>query len=107
MNDAMDDGVDKKLSNKYCRRFGNIAVEKGFISGDQLKKAISEQVEDDLSGRPHRMIGMILFEKNIMTIQQIDIVLNDLLIKWDEEKYSWMMILKKSFPISIAAVLGK
>ena len=77
----MNDDIDKELSIKYCRRFGNMAVEKGFISGEQLKNAILEQVEDDLTGRPHRMIGMILFDKNIMTTQQIDIVLNELLKK--------------------------
>ena len=75
----MNNDIDKQISHKYCRRFGNIAVEKGFLTGVQLKEALTDQIEDDLTGRPHRMIGMILFEKNIMTTQQIDIVLNDLL----------------------------
>ena len=77
----MNNNIDKQLSKKYCHRFGKIAVEKGFISEEQLKEAISEQLDDDLSGRPHKMIGMILFEKNIMTSQKIDIVLNDLFKK--------------------------
>jgi len=81
----MNNDIDKQIANKYCRRFGNIAVEKGFLTGEQLKEAFTEQIEDDLTGRPHRMIGMILLEKNIMTIQQIDIVLIDLLTKKGDE----------------------
>ncbi len=69
---------DKELSAEFCPRFGRIAVDKGFIAPEQLKEAMSEQVEDDLSGLTHRLIGRILFEKGWMTYQQIDVVLNEL-----------------------------
>lgn len=48
---------------KLCRRFGQIAVKKGFVTPEQVKEAFLEQLDDDLNGREHRLIGTILFEK--------------------------------------------
>lgn len=74
----MDPGVDKNVSQKYCYRFGKIAVRKKFINGDQLKEAIIDQLEDNLNDRPHRLIGKILIDKNLMSLEQVDEVLNEL-----------------------------
>jgi hypothetical protein len=57
------------------RRFGVIAVEEGFISPAQLFKAMATQVEDDLNGRPHRLIGEILQQQGTMTWAEVGIVL--------------------------------
>ena len=70
--------IDRELSEKYCPRFAQIANEKGFVSSDQVKTALSEQVEDDLSDRQHRLIGSIFLEKGWMNPEQIEIVLNEL-----------------------------
>ena len=70
--------VDKELSEKYCPRFGVIAVELGHVSPDQVKDALSEQVDDNLSDRPHRLLGRILLDKGLMSPQQVDAVLNEL-----------------------------
>ncbi len=72
----MSTGIRKKISNKYCPRFGQTAVEKGFITIDQLKDALSIQVDDDVSGEEHRFLGTILFEKDWMSSDQIEVVLN-------------------------------
>ena len=72
------DNVDKELSDKYCQRFGCLAVEMGFSTGDQVKEALSEQVEDNIATRPHRLMGRILLEKGWITPQQIEVVLNEL-----------------------------
>lgn len=74
----MANDVDKELSEKYCTRFGKIAVEKGFITLEQAKEALSEQIEDDLANKPHRLIGRILLDRGWITPQQIDVVLNAL-----------------------------
>jgi len=66
------------VTEEYCSRFGQIAVEKGFITIEQLKTALSEQVDDDVANRRHRLIGTILFERDWITGQQIDIVLTEL-----------------------------
>ena len=58
-----------------ARRFGVTAVQKGFITQDQLLKALSAQVIDDLEGRTHRLIGEILYEQDAISSTQINEVL--------------------------------
>jgi len=79
----MGNDIEKELSEKYCPRFAKIAADKGFITVDQAKEALAEQMDDDLSNRPHRLIGRILLEKRLLTSFQIEIVLNELLKKTD------------------------
>jgi len=55
-----------------------ISINKGFVTADQLKAALIEQADDNVSERPHRLIGRIFFEKGWMTDEQIDTVLNEL-----------------------------
>ncbi|GBE05581.1 MAG TPA: hypothetical protein ENG95_07450 [Nitrospirae bacterium] len=74
----MGSDFEKKLSEKYCPRFGQIAVELNIITAEQLKAALNEQIDDDVSDMPHRLIGRILFEKGWITPDQIDMVLERL-----------------------------
>ncbi len=69
-----------KLTTIFSR-FGKIAVDMGFITEEQLKEAITEQVEDDLVDKPHRFIGKILLENGWITDEQIYIVLKELFKK--------------------------
>ena len=55
------------------RRFGLIAIEKGFITVDDLWEAIVRQKAQDSAERRH--IGMILKDLGHLTISQIDEVL--------------------------------
>ena len=59
----MAEDIDRKISGKYYNRFGIIAVDKGFVTADQLKETLTEQADDNLSNKPHRLIGRIFFEK--------------------------------------------
>jgi len=68
----------KNPLQEYCKRFGQIAVERGHVTNDQLKETLSEQVDDDLENRPHRTVGMILFEKGWMTSKEIESVLDEM-----------------------------
>ena len=74
----MTERFDKGITKKYSPRFGNIAVDKGFITPEQLKFALSEQVDDDLVKNTHRVIGSIFFDKGWMTYQEIESVLKEL-----------------------------
>jgi hypothetical protein len=58
------------------KRFGTIAVEKGFITIDQLVKAMNIQVVENVEKGKHRHLGTILFEQGLITNQQIDEVLS-------------------------------
>ncbi|MFQ5900314.1 MAG: hypothetical protein ACE5IH_02025 [Thermodesulfobacteriota bacterium] len=81
----MTQEAEKEISQKYCYRFGRIAIDLGFIDESKLKDAIMEQMEDESLQRPHRIIGRILFDKGWMTSQQIETVLNTLFERKEAE----------------------
>jgi|WetSurMetagenome_2_1015567.scaffolds.fasta_scaffold150080_4 hypothetical protein len=62
----------------YEKRFGLIAIEKGFIRADDLVKALTIQVDEDIRHVKHRYLGEILFALGIMTDKQVEDVLSDL-----------------------------
>ena len=67
-----------EFKKEYRPRSGQIAVEMGFITPAQLKAAISEQLDDDLSHSSHRFLMEILLEKGWITREQVDIILDEL-----------------------------
>ena len=69
---------DHQVTGEFCERFGAIAVRKGFASLDQVRKAVVEQIEDDVEGREHRLIGTILYQRGWITEDQIEQVLLEL-----------------------------
>lgn len=72
----MEKSTLEMISRKYCPRFGQIAVQRGYITDEQLKQALCLQVEGNLAGEKHRLIGTILFDLDMMTTEQIEEVLN-------------------------------
>ncbi|RLG28659.1 hypothetical protein DRN98_09360 [Methanosarcinales archaeon] len=60
------------------KRFGITAVEKGFITPDQVIEALTIQVAEDLSIGTHRPIGKILLENEEITLEQVDEVLKSM-----------------------------
>ena len=57
------------------KRFGVIAVEKGFINKEQLFEALKIQIDQDLAGEPHTLIGHILIRLSYLTHEQAEEVL--------------------------------
>jgi hypothetical protein len=57
------------------KRFGIVAVEKGYITKVQLDNAIITQMTDEVLEREHRPIGTILLDQGHITVEQIDEVL--------------------------------
>ncbi len=87
----MENDAYTNLSREYRPQFGQIAVNLGFVTEKQLKEALVEQVEDDLSNKPHRFIGRILFEHDWITRKEIDIILYELYKFFEEEELiKWM-----------------
>jgi hypothetical protein len=70
--------ADTTVTGEHCHRFGTIAVHKGFVSLEDVKSAIGEQIDDDINGREHRLLGSILYENGFLTEDQIDTVLQEL-----------------------------
>jgi hypothetical protein len=53
-------------------RFGTIAVKRGFVTKEQVLEAMKIQMERDLDGLEHRLIGSILYSMGYITLPQID-----------------------------------
>jgi hypothetical protein len=52
-----------------------IAVKLGYITPTQLRQAMIMQLDDDMEGVPHRLLGDILFDLGWISAQQRDEVL--------------------------------
>jgi len=59
----------------FEKRFGAVAVEKGFITLDQFMAAMKIQVKEDMELAKHRLIGEVLIEQGFMDTTQINKVL--------------------------------
>lgn len=63
------------MMEKLDRRFGTVAIKSGFITVHQLVNAIKIQIQGELKGAKHRLIGEILRDEGYITDIQIDKVL--------------------------------
>ncbi len=61
----------------YEKRFGLIAIKKGFITEEDLIKALSVQVREDVEFGTHRQVGEILLDLDIMNANQIEEVIKE------------------------------
>jgi hypothetical protein len=64
----------------FKKRFGTIAVEKGFVRKEQLAEALKTQVMEEIEQGQHRLIGTILHEKGFIAFPQLQEVLESLQI---------------------------
>lgn len=80
-------GMNKEMSDEALR-FGQIALKKGFITSEHLKKALTEQINSFTPGTSgnSRRIGEILFEKGWIRNKHIALVLKEQLKKGPDEK---------------------
>ncbi|MCX5829631.1 MAG: hypothetical protein NTV58_16800 [Deltaproteobacteria bacterium] len=64
--------------DRLDKRFGTIAVELGIISKRQLLVAMEIQIEDDLAGKDHLLLGEILMGGGIISRDQLRTVLTEM-----------------------------
>ena len=57
--------------NHHEKRLGKLAVDKGYITLEQLIEAMKSQVEENHKEGDHRLIGKILIEKGFIREDQI------------------------------------
>ena len=67
--------MERKMAGGNVKRFGVIAVEKGFITLEQLVEALTVQVIEETEGKKRRLIGQILLSMGYLTSSQIDEVM--------------------------------
>jgi hypothetical protein len=63
----------------YEKRFGNIAIDKGFITTQQLVESLNIQVMEEIRDGKHRLIGEILLDLKYITLEHVEAVLSELL----------------------------
>jgi len=71
----MFDSEDRMTVEVRDKRFGVIAVEKGFVTKEQLFEALKIQIEEDLQKKKHNLIGLILIKLGYLTHDQADEIL--------------------------------
>ena len=79
----MNKGKEKSLKHTIGidlpqRRFGFIAIEKGFIKADQLYEALLKQRAQETGGAERRPLGMILKDLGYLSISQVNEILQTL-----------------------------
>lgn len=74
----MANDAAQPLPKKFWPRFGMLAVEMGFVTVEQVREAMGEQVNDDFAGRPRRLLGDILVQRDWMTPREVNVVLKEL-----------------------------
>jgi len=69
--------IEKKPKNQEHleKRFGIIAIEKDYITPEELVDALRIQVQEDIEYGHHRIIGEILLAQGNMIIAQVEEVL--------------------------------
>jgi len=58
--------------DRYEKLFGIIAIEKGFISRNDLINALTIQAKEHAKNGNQRFIRDILFDQNIISVNQIE-----------------------------------
>lgn len=69
---------ESRKTSHYEKRFGLIAVEKGFISQEELIHGLTVQVREDIENGAHRLIGELFFDLNIMNENEIEEVVKEI-----------------------------
>ena len=63
------------MKKHYQKRFGTIAVDKGYINQGQLIKALEIQAKENVLDGKHRLLGQIFVEEGLLTNTQVEEVL--------------------------------
>jgi hypothetical protein len=67
--------MERKTATENVKRFGVIALEKGFITFEQLVEAMTPQIREETERRKHSPMGQILLSPKYSTSPQIDEVM--------------------------------
>ncbi len=70
--------MSKQKTDRYRKLFGQVALEEGFITREQLLEALEVQKQRKAGGKSDKLLGQILIELGYLDTQQaqriIDIV---------------------------------
>jgi hypothetical protein len=63
--------VNEPVVKDRYKFFGEIALEKRFVTAEQLYEALTQQARAKVEGRMEKQLGQILLELGYMTEEQI------------------------------------
>lgn len=63
------------MENRY-KFFGEIALEKKFVTPEQLYKALTQQARDKIEGKDEKLLGQLLIELGYIEEDQVRQVLD-------------------------------
>ena len=63
------------MKKNHHKRFGTIAVDKGYITEEQLVQALEIQAKENVMEGKHRLLGQIFLEEGLLTPEQVDEIL--------------------------------
>ncbi len=66
------------MADPIQKRFGVVAIQKGFVTLGQVVDAFRIQIEEEFYKDKHRHLGQILLEQGLISQSQIGEVLQDL-----------------------------
>lgn len=69
---------ESKKAAHYEKRFGIIAIEKMFITEEDLIHALTIQVREDIEKGTHLLIGELFLDLGIMNATQIEEVIKEI-----------------------------
>ena len=64
-------------------RFGITAIGKRYVTVEQVQRGLSEQIDDEIVGKPHRLLGEILRDNGWITEAQMKAVLVEMGVERD------------------------
>jgi hypothetical protein len=70
---------ESKKTAHYEKRFGIIAIEKGFITQEDLIHVLTTQVREDIENGTHRLVGELFLDLEIMDANQIEEVVKEII----------------------------
>ena len=62
-------------AERYTKRFGEVAMSKGFITKEQLANVMTTQVKEEIEKSVHKLLGELFIEMDIMDESQVKKVL--------------------------------
>jgi hypothetical protein len=60
------------MKKRSDNRFGAIAVDKGFITPEELYLALEIQAKENIEEKKHRLLGQIMIDMNFLTEEQVE-----------------------------------
>ncbi len=66
---------DNEMKKKIDKRFGTVAIEKGYITHEQMERGLYIQQQEDEQFDRHRLIGQILVSEDWITETQVEDIL--------------------------------